>query len=358
MPTRTAGRRRSSAGSAGKARVIAEGLGGRTTVHDDWCADADRNGARILPTLLASHSPLDLVVIMLGTNDMKPFLGAHRARSGERRAPAGRDHPRTLCAEGRGDAPGDRRLAAAACDTDHPDLMRHFGGFKAIVQSKEIAALVRASRRGARRRLLRCLDRREDRSARRRPPRRGQHARDRRGARAAGQAGARPVTRDLHPPGDASPMRARSRCWSTSRRMAASRDGWARDEARRGHLRARSRSAGCDMLDDETEFSWRKRDHRRERRRGRRACCSAIASPTSRCRSRDDVPTSCVPINELEAERPGAWFVSMLGVHIRWRGRGVGSALLDVADDEARRDRGARPVADRRRRQRRRAAAL
>ena len=62
-------------GLGGKARVIAEGLGGRTTVHDDWFANSDRNGARVLPTLLESHLPLDLVVIMLGTNDIKPFHG-------------------------------------------------------------------------------------------------------------------------------------------------------------------------------------------------------------------------------------------------------------------------------------------
>ena len=59
----------------GKVRCIAEGLGGRTTVHDDWYADSDRNGARILPTLLSSHDPLDMVIIMLGTNDIKPFHG-------------------------------------------------------------------------------------------------------------------------------------------------------------------------------------------------------------------------------------------------------------------------------------------
>lgn len=57
-----------------KVRIIAEGLGGRTTAFDDFSAIADRNGARILPTLLASHAPIDLVVIMLGTNDMKPYL--------------------------------------------------------------------------------------------------------------------------------------------------------------------------------------------------------------------------------------------------------------------------------------------
>src|ERR1700710_1149905 len=72
---------------AGQVRVIAEGLGGRTTVHDDWYADADRNGARILPTLLSSHWPLDLVIIMLGTNDLKPFHGrtALEASNGMRR---------------------------------------------------------------------------------------------------------------------------------------------------------------------------------------------------------------------------------------------------------------------------------
>ena len=61
----------------GKARVIAEGLNGRTTVFDDFAAGADRNGARVLPTLLTSHAPLDLVIIMLGTNDMKPFICGH-----------------------------------------------------------------------------------------------------------------------------------------------------------------------------------------------------------------------------------------------------------------------------------------
>jgi lysophospholipase L1-like esterase len=61
-------------GLGGKARVIAEGLGGRTTVFDDFSSIADRNGARLLPTLLDSHKPLDLVIIMLGTNDLKIYL--------------------------------------------------------------------------------------------------------------------------------------------------------------------------------------------------------------------------------------------------------------------------------------------
>lgn len=54
--------------------VIAEGLNGRTTAFDDHLAGADRNGARVLPTVLTSHAPLDLVVFMLGSNDMKPWI--------------------------------------------------------------------------------------------------------------------------------------------------------------------------------------------------------------------------------------------------------------------------------------------
>ncbi|MBO3760246.1 SGNH/GDSL hydrolase family protein [Ciceribacter sp. L1K22] len=52
-------------------RVLAEGLNGRTTAYDDHLADCERNGVKLLPTLLETHKPIDLVVIMLGTNDMK-----------------------------------------------------------------------------------------------------------------------------------------------------------------------------------------------------------------------------------------------------------------------------------------------
>lgn len=52
--------------------VIAEGLPGRTTVHDDPVEGAHRNGLRILPAILESHRPIDLLILMLGTNDLKP----------------------------------------------------------------------------------------------------------------------------------------------------------------------------------------------------------------------------------------------------------------------------------------------
>lgn len=51
--------------------VIAEGHPGRTTVHDDPVEGAHKNGFAALPALLESHRPLDLVVVMLGTNDLK-----------------------------------------------------------------------------------------------------------------------------------------------------------------------------------------------------------------------------------------------------------------------------------------------
>lgn len=60
-----------AAGLGGKARVIEEGMNGRTTVFPDPTCDAERNGAVAVPICLETHQPLDLVIIMLGTNDIK-----------------------------------------------------------------------------------------------------------------------------------------------------------------------------------------------------------------------------------------------------------------------------------------------
>ncbi len=72
---------------AGMAKVYPEGLGGRTTCYDDHAGPACRNGARALEIALSCHMPLDLVIIMLGTNDIKPVHGgrAEAAVSGMRR---------------------------------------------------------------------------------------------------------------------------------------------------------------------------------------------------------------------------------------------------------------------------------
>ena len=50
--------------------VIPEGLRGRTTCRDNGAAPCDYNGAHALPMILHSHAPLDVVVIMLGLNDI------------------------------------------------------------------------------------------------------------------------------------------------------------------------------------------------------------------------------------------------------------------------------------------------
>ncbi|SHE48397.1 Lysophospholipase L1 [Litoreibacter ascidiaceicola] len=49
--------------------VISDGLRGRTTAFDVPVSPAEMNGATLLPTVLHTHAPLDLVILMLGTND-------------------------------------------------------------------------------------------------------------------------------------------------------------------------------------------------------------------------------------------------------------------------------------------------
>lgn len=60
---------------ASEATVIEEGLCGRTTVFQDELR-AGRRGSEMLPILLESHYPLNLVTVMLGTNDCKTVYGA------------------------------------------------------------------------------------------------------------------------------------------------------------------------------------------------------------------------------------------------------------------------------------------
>ena len=57
-------------------RIIEEGLPGRTSVFNDELTYGLSGLDYILPCL-RSHSPIDLVVVMLGTNDIKERLGAN-----------------------------------------------------------------------------------------------------------------------------------------------------------------------------------------------------------------------------------------------------------------------------------------
>ena len=108
--------------------VIAEGLNGRTTAFDDHLAGADRNGARILPTILTTHSPLDLVILFLGANDMKPWIAgrAIAAKQGMQRLVdivRGHDYPMD-------EAAPDILIVAPPplCQTADPDFAAMFEG--------------------------------------------------------------------------------------------------------------------------------------------------------------------------------------------------------------------------------------
>lgn len=64
--------------------VIEEGFNGRTTVHDDPTEGGYKSGAMYLPPCLMSSNPLDLVILMLGTNDTKQRfqMNAHTISQG------------------------------------------------------------------------------------------------------------------------------------------------------------------------------------------------------------------------------------------------------------------------------------
>ena len=56
-------------------KIIEEGLNGRTALWDDPI-EGYKNGKEYLIPCLSSQSPLDLVILMLGTNDCKTVYGA------------------------------------------------------------------------------------------------------------------------------------------------------------------------------------------------------------------------------------------------------------------------------------------
>lgn len=67
------------AAAQGRARVIEEALNGRTTATDEPNRPC-RNGLAMFPALLEAHAPLDVVIIMLGTNDSAPCYGLTAGR--------------------------------------------------------------------------------------------------------------------------------------------------------------------------------------------------------------------------------------------------------------------------------------
>jgi len=67
--------------------VIEDGLPGRTIGRDDPVEGTDRNALRTLPASLQAHRPLDVVVFLLGTNDLKARFGASAEQIAEAPTP-------------------------------------------------------------------------------------------------------------------------------------------------------------------------------------------------------------------------------------------------------------------------------
>lgn len=65
--------------------VVEDGLGGRTTVYDDGLTPG-RSGIDLFALTLETHAPLDLVIVMLATNDISyPHVSAAQAADGAAR---------------------------------------------------------------------------------------------------------------------------------------------------------------------------------------------------------------------------------------------------------------------------------
>ncbi|MBP3853100.1 MAG: GDSL family lipase [Erysipelotrichaceae bacterium] len=56
--------------------IISEGLNGRTMVYDDPF-DKDRNAKKDIQRLIKTHLPIDVLIIMLGTNDAKRIFSTN-----------------------------------------------------------------------------------------------------------------------------------------------------------------------------------------------------------------------------------------------------------------------------------------
>lgn len=120
-------------------RVVEEGLNGRTNVTNE-ASRPIRSGLDVLPVLLESHRPLDLVVIMLGTNDLKHDFGL----SAEQIADGARQVCRSVIdCEHLAEAPPQILLISPTHVESVPEDERDIF-FGAIEKSRELAVHYRA----------------------------------------------------------------------------------------------------------------------------------------------------------------------------------------------------------------------
>lgn len=123
--------------------IVEEGLPGRTTILDDPFEEG-RNGLAYLAPCLGSHAPIDLVVLMLGTNDVKtifPLDAAGIAAGADRLANVIR---RSRCGPAQG--PPQVLLVAPPPVTD-PGPVQRVWGFSAasVARARELGGFCRAA---------------------------------------------------------------------------------------------------------------------------------------------------------------------------------------------------------------------
>ena len=111
--------------------------------------------------------------------------------------------------------------------------------------------------------------------------------------------------------------------------------GWAADEAA-GDAYDPIEIGRIEMLADDDRFAWRNATMAETADGEIAGMLLGYREPETAPAVPGDTAAFMVPLLQLEAAAEGTWFISMLGVHIRWRGKGVGSRLLDVADAKGR----------------------
>ncbi len=107
--------------------VVEEGLGSRTT-DLDYNQKPGRNGKTYLIPCLQSHTPIDIVIVMLGTNDLKIQYG----RSAEDIAQAIRglvSDIREYAQDKRGDAPKIIIVSPIRIDDKAPQFYEFYTGY-------------------------------------------------------------------------------------------------------------------------------------------------------------------------------------------------------------------------------------
>ena len=122
--------------------VIEEALCGRTTQWDDPF-EPGRNGLAYLLPCLESHAPLDLVVIMLGTNDLKAIYGRDAAQIAWGAAMLAKA---VLASSAGPDRTAPRALLVAPPPLGPFDARANLWGFAGMEQkSREVAAHVKTA---------------------------------------------------------------------------------------------------------------------------------------------------------------------------------------------------------------------